>query len=387
MMVNHTFIIEDKSFAYQTDTAGLNQFLIKSTPRAYGVRWDQTENPLKTIDTLLQAQSNNLLLIDEAVLHAYGEVLTVEPHRIFKAPATENFKTLEGVGAVFDFLHDRQFTKAENLLVVGGGIIQDVGGFVGAAYKRGIRWTYVPSTLLSMCDSCIGSKTGINYRNVKNQIAVFSAPSEIIINPHFLSTLPLDAILSGLGEMLKYAIISGPASLQFYQRYVKAGSVTDWNDFKALINHALSIKKSIIEEDEFELNYRRSLNYGHTFGHALEVLSDYAIPHGIAVVIGMMLANEMSNKLKLLSDEDKKQLSGLCKALVPRAMRKQLQMFTVQDLLDLLKKDKKALSNEINFIVPKQPGHLMFLKCQFDDVLRQRLDEIMRTVFAELNEH
>lgn len=376
------FIIDNKIFVYDQTTSDANHFAVRSTPRPYDVHWDESVNPLTHINTLLQQKPNHLLFIDQAVLKLYGSAITIPQSRIFAVEATESFKTIEGLCKVFDFLHTNQFTKGEDLFVVGGGIIQDVGGFVGAAYKRGIRWIYVPTTLLAMSDSCIGSKTGINYRNTKNQIAVFSAPAEIRINPYFLKTLPGDAIFSGLGEMLKYAIISGPHSLAIYQRCVRRGRVHQWADFKTLMCHSLAVKKSIIEEDEFELSYRRSLNYGHTFGHALEVLANYQIPHGIAVVIGVLLANEMSVEEGLLSEAEKGALAVLAKELIPEHMVRVLKQLPQDQFVELLKKDKKALSNAINFVIIKTAGHVQFLKCDLDANLGARLARLLQKVCA-----
>ncbi|HLB58241.1 MAG TPA: 3-dehydroquinate synthase family protein [Gammaproteobacteria bacterium] len=317
-------------------------------------------------------------MMDERILELYGDQLQIESDRIFSAPATEHFKTLDGVTAILDFLHRHQFTKGETLVVVGGGIIQDAGAFVGACYKRGIRWVHFPTTLLSMCDSCIGGKTGINYRNAKNQIALFSAPSEVIINPHFLKTLPDSAIQSGLGEILKLCIMGGKEFLALYHRSVKKGRVIDWPAYKMLILSALSVKRAIVEEDEFELNHRRSLNYGHTLGHVIEALSNYEIPHGIAVVLGMIFANELSHRRGLLSRVEKDELNNLCQDLLDDNTRNILRNMKLETLLDVLRKDKKVESSHVSFVMLKTAGDIQFVKFLLDDALSKEVDTIIK---------
>ena len=152
-----------------------------------------------------------------------------------------------------------------------------------------------------MSDSCIGGKAGVNYKGAKNQLALFSAPNEVIINPSFINTLEKKDIQSGLGEILKLYITGGPAMLSTYDRCIKNGTIVNKDDAKSLIMGALAIKKAVIELDEFELNIRKALNYGHTLGHAIESISNYAIPHGVAVVVGMMLVNQMSCERGLLA--------------------------------------------------------------------------------------
>src|SRR3989338_5607310 len=196
------FVVDQKTLVCSLELLQSNEFTVQSVPRPYKVTWDSNANPCDTVNTVLASNPNNLLFIDEKVFQLYGQNICHPEDKIFKAPAMEQFKTLDGVTQLFDFLYSRNFTKGETLVVVGGGIVQDVAAFASACYKRGIKWVHFPSTLLSMCDSCIGGKTGINYRDTKNQLALFSAPHAVIINPNFLATLDKADIKSGLGEIL-----------------------------------------------------------------------------------------------------------------------------------------------------------------------------------------
>ena len=233
-----------------------------------------------------------------------------------------------------------------------------------------------------MCDSCIGGKTGINYHKAKNQLALFSAPRQVIICPAFLRTLHAREIKSGLGEILKLFITGGEKLLAQFPRYVsKDGEVKDFASFTPLILGALGVKKQIVEKDEFELNIRKSLNYGHTLGHAIEVLSDYAIPHGQAVTMGVLIVNEMSRRRGLLSQKECDEIRQLARNLFQSA---RLSANIVKELPSLLLKDKKSVGNAVNFVFIKRPGETVFVKLEVNDALTQELLDIMHGEFDVL---
>ena len=376
------FNVDGKIFQSQFDLVNSDQFEVQSVPRAYKVSWDASVNPMDKVNELLNANPKNLLFIDENVLNAYGASLQVAKERMFVAKASENFKTLDGVTSLLDFLQQHKFTKGETLVVVGGGIIQDVGAFVGACYKRGIRWVHFPTTLLSMCDSCIGGKTGVNYNGAKNQIALFSSPNAVFINPAFLTTLPVDAIRSGLGEILKLFIMAGEPYLSLYRECVKDGLVVNVANYKKLIFGALGIKRAVVEEDEFELHHRKSLNYGHTIGHAIEALSNYAIPHGQAVVLGMMIVNDLSLQKEFLKLDEKILLNKLCSELLNTEILALMQSMDIEAILEVLQKDKKVEGGEISFILLNTPGELRFTKMKLEASLTDQIRSSVRSTFS-----
>lgn len=366
--MNHlSFIVADKTFycSLKVDSA----FTVQSKLKNYRVTLDASADPFKRINSILAKNPRNLLLLDKNVYDLYHHQLVMEEDRIFIAKISESFKTLEGVSAVLDFLHGHQFAKDDTLIVVGGGITQDIGGFVSACYKRGISWILFPTTLLAMSDSCIGGKTGLNYRDAKNQIALFSPPSEVIINPAFLKTLPQEAIKSGLGEILKTFIMGGLPFLKIYRECVRAGRVVHPDHYQKLILGALSIKRAIVEADEFETHYRQCLNYGHTMGHAIEALSNYAIPHGSAVVIGMILENQLSVDQGLLSEKEHAELQALCLELLDKNMLEMLHKIDAKKLLSVLSRDKKMRAKEIHFALLKTLGEMYFIRLPLDDRL------------------
>ena len=301
-------------------------------------------------------------MIDANILKIYNPKLNIESEKIFIVEAIENFKVLESVTKLLDFMQKNEITKGEQLIVVGGGITQEIGAFACAIYKRGISWVYFPTTLLSMCDSCLGGKASLNYNGAKNQLGLFSTPSEIYINYHFLKTLTKSEINSGLGEILKSCVIGGDYFVLLYQELVANGQVKSLSSYKKLIIAALSIKKTIIEVDEFESNERRSLNYGHTFGHAIEALSDYKIPHGQAVVAGMVLANKLSYEQGLLNEDSLITLNQLCFDLINSTIQSYLENSQFEKIIGLIQKDKKTTRDQATFVVIKSPGDVRFVK-------------------------
>lgn len=374
-----TFEIDGKLFSCETNLS-INTFTVKSVPKSYSVTIEEESSPFNAINRTLSKNPKNVLLIDERILDIYQPQLNISAHQIVKATATEDFKSLNGVTRLIDFLQQHAFTKNEQLIVVGGGIIQDVGAFASAVYKRGIPWIHFPTTLLSMSDSCIGGKTGINYNHAKNQLALFSAPSTVMINTHFLKTLDQTAITSGLGEILKLCITGGEHFITLYNAHVGQGKVQTAESFRELILAALMIKKTVVEEDEFELNHRKSMNYGHTVGHAVEALSDYHIPHGQAVVIGMIIANELSHELNLLSNADRTRLNALCFDLLNDDVLDHLKKVPIEKIIETLQKDKKTLGQITSFVLIKSPGNTQFIKLELNQNLMLKINNAFNRV-------
>ena len=182
-----------------------NNFVIKSSLKNYRVVWDN-DKISKSINPLFK-DKNNIFLIDRRVYKLYFKKMSL--NKVFLMNASENLKNVNQAIKFTDFLIKQNATKQNNVIVIGGGIIQDVAAFACAMFKRGIPWTLIPTTLLSITDSCIGAKTGLNYGSTKNIHALFSAPQKIIINLEFIKTLRSEDIISGIGESLKLSIIGG----------------------------------------------------------------------------------------------------------------------------------------------------------------------------------
>ncbi|MFA5161958.1 MAG: 3-dehydroquinate synthase family protein [Elusimicrobiales bacterium] len=371
------FLIDGKKFS--ASFGGAAEFEVKSVPRPYNVVWDENPDAFAGIRELMSCPGN-ILLADEKVLRLHGGGFDGGP-RMMKAEATEEFKTLSGVTALIELLMKSGFTKGETLAVAGGGIMEDAGAFAGAVYKRGINWTFFPTTLLAMCDSCIGGKTGINHGGAKNQLALFSAPRRVVINPNFLKTLERRDILSGMGEILKLFITGGPEYIALYKATVRNGVPAEFSGFRTLLLNSLAIKRAVVEEDEFELNHRRALNYGHTAGHAAESLSGYAIPHGQAVAIGIIIANELAVRRGLLPAGECAEIKTLALDIIDAQSMLAMRALPTENLLALLQKDKKAVSGGLFFALIKNPGETVFVRTALDEKLRSEISGIIKTEF------
>lgn len=244
-------------------------------------------------------------LIDSKVAGLYQNTIqaVVPRDRIFLIEATEEAKCYEALVPAFCWLLEARCQRSSQLVVIGGGVLQDIGCFIASVLFRGIRWTLIPTTLLAQCDSCIGSKSSLNINCFKNQLGTFYSPHEVQLVFQFLDTLTKDEVLSGLGEAIKLHLIDGPSSVESL-RCKLAGPDPQKMPLREVVRDSLLIKKRYIEEDEFDRGVRNLLNYGHTFAHAFESASGYAIPHGIAVTLGVACATVFSENLKFISSEE-----------------------------------------------------------------------------------
>ncbi len=358
-MIN--FEIEDVRFQIDEKFNDSTKFKVESVPKSYDVFWNNN-NPIDMIKH--EYKDGDVILMDK---HLY-DLYPIKDKVTYLIEATEDNKSIESILKFIEFLSSNNFNKGNKLIVVGGGITQDIGAFVGAVYKRGVDWVLFPSTLLSMCDSCIGGKTGINHKDVKNQLALFSSPSKVIICSQFINTLLPQDIKSGLGEILKLFVTGGEYFINKYNEYVKNGEVISEEHYKFLIFGALFIKKVIVEYDEFELDIRKSLNYGHTIGHAVESLSNYKIPHGQAVAVGMLVVNRM------WKDYPDTLIESLCLDLIDKD---DLRNIDFSNMKSLISKDKKTVGNETTFVFCDGFGGTFFEKIIVTDEVADSIIDVV----------
>ena len=206
--------------------------------------------------------------------------------RLVELDADEDTKTLAGCERVVLALRELGVRRGDHVVVVGGGVVQDVGTFVTDIYMRGLPWTYVPTTLMAMTDSCIGGKSSINAGGVKNLVGGFHPPTRVVVDPVFLSTLPPPSISAGLAEAVKICYCRGQDSFDGYlERFA-----TFEERPEELLAHVLAAKKWFIEVDEHDQKERLLLNFGHTFGHALEAGTQHRLSHGLGVAVGVLCA-------------------------------------------------------------------------------------------------
>lgn len=344
-----------------------NTMLIRSLFRDYNVHFIGD-----FIGALRQcAEKNAFFVVDDLVWEIYGERIrgVIPDSRYFIFEANEKNKALDKCVEIIEILVDRQVRRNEQLVAIGGGIIQDVTAFSASIIYRGIQWSFFPTTLLAQADSCIGSKTSINLGNKKNLIGNFYPPSDVFIDAMFLETLSVDDIKSGIGEMLHYYLYSASPLfddlIKDYDRLIAARSL-----LMPYIRKSLDIKKTVIEIDEFDRGERNKFNYGHTFGHAIESITGYTIKHGQAVMVGMDLANYISVKTGLMSSELFRDLHGKLSSKFPDYDWRKIN---IDDYLVLLSKDKKNVGNNVGCILLKEPGMLLKQQMSMDSTFKKIL--------------
>jgi len=264
--------------------------------------------------------------------------------------ATEEAKALEQTLPLFVALKDAGLGRSSQLTAIGGGVVQDIATFLASLFMRGIPWSYVPTTLLGMADSCLGGKSSINVGPYKNLIGNFHPPRRIEILPAFARTLPAVELAGGLAEAAKIAYCRGTSSFAIYERLAEPVLSGNWQDqqLAQLLHATLAVKQWFIETDEFDQAERRLLNFGHTWGHALESATCFAIPHGLAVAIGMLAAIRFTGE-----QPSSAALWNHCLALLgPVIEIAQLEAFNPDRFLHAFRADKKHSLGHIHLIVP-----------------------------------
>tara|TARA_B100001758_G_scaffold247943_1_gene268835 strand:+ start:219 stop:1208 length:990 start_codon:yes stop_codon:yes gene_type:complete len=264
---------------------------------------------------------------------------------IIEIESGEKNKTINSCNFIWNQLIDNNFDRNSLLINLGGGVIGDMGGFCASTYKRGINFIQIPTTLLAMVDASIGSKVGVNINELKNQIGLFSNPNSVIINPIFLKTLSINQLKSGFAEVVKHALISDKMLWQEISN--SSFKELDWMH---IIKTSIKIKNEIILKDPKENDERKKLNFGHTYGHAIEsyyLKKGNPILHGEAIYMGIILETELSN----LSLEEKNEIKNyiLSNFQLPNCPSK-------SELLTFMRNDKKNLKGKINFSLLKQIG-------------------------------
>ena len=376
-----TFKIENTEVSYSSAQLVMDEISIKSSPYPYTVRF-VTEPQLKEfLKTIKKAnQKKHFVFIDSLVASLYASDV-FKGHELVPILAKETNKNLPTVTRLFDTLQEKNFTKKEVFLSAGGGITQDVSSFARAVFKRGIRWTYLPTTLLAMADSCIGAKACLNYDKIKNLLGLFSAPHEAFIYSGFLNTLSQREILSGYGEIIKLSIVGGDGAIETFGKIQKTQDGNPLRNIEQMIKLSLLVKKAVIEIDEFEINIRKALNYGHTVGHAIEPLTAYKIPHGIAISIGMMIENLIAAEWGSLSSKEAGYLNSLIRPFVDGKSLKYLKTVSPKAIIQNMKRDKKTLNNDIYLSVPSKIGHFDMLKVHSDKSFEKYLQQIFTNIY------
>lgn len=347
--------------------------------------------------------AGDYVIIDSNIYNIYrfnqtvGAEFEIPPSAIFIFEATELNKSMGSVLDIVRVLELNRVNKSNKIIVIGGGITQDVGGFAATMYKRGIPWVFIPTTLLAMADSCIGGKLCLNHAGSKNILSIFNAPNAVYIYPDLIITLPEDDIVSGMGEIYKLCIIGGAdvclhVALTPDYNYFDTEWRTYIDYYMNLIQLSHIIKKVIIEEDEFDAGERRALNYGHTFGHAIEAATNYYIPHGIAVLYGIYIVNRLFyDDFCRLNDDDATEINifnsinDFIVDIIPAKYKINVADsheidISMSDIFDHVLADKKnTVANKIKLVVLEHIGQTRLVDYELTDENRERITEIFDT--------
>ncbi len=269
----------------------------------------------------------------------------------------EQSKNLTTYGEMLNFLAENELTRTDAVVALGGGVVGDMAGFTAATYLRGINYIQIPTTLLAQIDSSVGGKTAIDLASGKNLVGAFYQPAVVICDVSVINNLPYDTYIGGMGEMAKYAILDK----RVYEELNKTTV-----DMEKLIYLCVDYKRQIVEEDEFESGKRKLLNLGHTPAHGIERLSEYKIPHGRAVAMGLEIILNASKKQAFI---DEKTYSDILSIIHKCTKARQTDLsFSLEDIAKASLTDKKRSGDNITLIVIYGVGDCRPLKVKVDDL-------------------
>lgn len=345
--------------------------VVQSHKGPYEARFDDDALALLNDDVPATAH----FIVDSRVAELYRTEISnvLRSQSVLLVEALEVNKSLEKFPRYVEDLLTRSIRRTHVLIAIGGGIIQDITCFLAATLFRGVSWHFYPTTLLAQADSCIGSKSSINCGAAKNILGTFTPPDRVVISTKFLDTLDERDIRSGIGEMLKVQAIDGPESFRQIARDYD-GILADRGIMLRWIERSLAVKKRIIEVDEFDRGPRNVMNYGHSFGHAIEAATDFGIPHGIAITIGMDLANFVSASLcggsfELCADMHevlRRNYRGFERTVIP-----------MERFMGALTKDKKNTDDNLSLILPDGRGRIGKVAVANDERFRAACEEYL----------
>jgi len=269
-------------------------------------------------------------------------------------PDGEQYKTLDTVGRVFDAMVDARLNRDSTILALGGGVVGDIAGFAAACYQRGVGYVQLPTTLLAQVDSSVGGKTGVNHPGGKNLIGAFHQPLAVVADTDTLATLPARELRAGLAEVIKYGCIRDPLLFDWLELNIDNLTRKEPEALAYAIGRSCEIKAEVVGQDERESNVRAVLNFGHTFGHAIEAATAYAAYlHGEAVGLGMLMAADLSRRLGWIDAAEYARIRDL---LMRAGLPTEAPRIGVARALELMQMDKKVLSGTVRLVLLERLG-------------------------------
>jgi 3-dehydroquinate synthase len=317
------------------------------------------------------------IVADNYVAELYGETVLqslagagLSAHLI-TFPRGEASKTLQTIGALASQMAEKGLGRKDGLIALGGGVTGDITGFLAASYMRGIPFIQIPTTLLAQVDSSVGGKTGVDIPEGKNLIGAFYQPKAVYVDMHVLATLPREELLNGLAEVIKYGVIRSQEFLEFLDTNHQRIFQMDAAVLGEMIQNCCRIKAEIVEADEREADQRRILNFGHTIGHAVEAASNYVIPHGYCVAIGMIAASRISLAKRLLTQDEFDYIQAIVlKFDLPTEIPEALSRDAIKKYLLT---DKKTVGGRVYFVLPTSMDRTVIT----DDVTSEQIEAVL----------
>ncbi|MDB5323599.1 MAG: 3-dehydroquinate synthase [Phycisphaerales bacterium] len=288
-------------------------------------------------------------------------------------PAGEDHKTLRDLLPVYDVLLGARVERSTPVLALGGGVVGDMTGFVAATVLRGVPFVQIPTSLLAMVDASVGGKTGVNHAIGKNLIGAFHQPVAVLIDPEVLETLPERELRGGLAECIKHDVIRDAEGFAALEENIGRAFALDVEYLADLIAHNVAIKARVVEADPFERGERAHLNFGHTFGHAIETVSHYSYSHGECVALGMVAAAFAATRLGLIdSGSQRRIINVIQKAGLPTGGLK----LDTDEVMDAMHFDKKVRSGRVRFILPDRIGHVIIRDDVPEPIVREAVESL-----------
>jgi 3-dehydroquinate synthase len=294
---------------------------------------------------------------------------------LFQMADGEQHKNLASYAALMDFLLERRHDRSTTLIALGGGVVGDLAGFAAATFQRGVDFVQVPTTLLAQVDSSVGGKTAVNHPRGKNMIGAFYQPRCVIADTDLFDTLPDREYRAGLAEVVKYGVIRDPAFFNWLEGHAGELVRRDADTLRRAVRRSCEIKAEVVSADERESGLRAILNYGHTFGHAIETVSGYGtVLHGEAVAMGMVLAAELAAQEGMLNPDAATRLTRLLTALGLPVGPPDL---SVPAMLEAMAQDKKVQDGRLRLVLAEAIGRVVITDAVAEDALRRSLDRAM----------
>ena len=288
-------------------------------------------------------------------------------------PAGEDHKTLADLAPVYDALLSARIERGTPILALGGGVIGDMAGFVAATTLRGVPFVQVPTTLLAMVDASVGGKTGVNHSIGKNLIGAFHQPIAVLIDPAVLRTLPERELRAGLAECIKHDIIRDAQGFAQLELHLGRALALDLGYLTQLIAHNVAIKARVVEADPYEKGERAHLNFGHTFGHAIETVSHYGYSHGDCVALGMAAAARAAVDLGMLDEISR---SRIVNVIQQAGLPVSGLSLATRDVVDAMFFDKKVRGGKVRFVLPDRIGHVVVRDDLPPDLIARAVDSL-----------